>query len=674
MDRFRMLPNYQYHDDDTGILETQYKKEMRNYQIYGNSIQGSLPSEYQEVEYIESSGVQLIDTLVTPSSNIDLEITAQGLNTALENGASDNWATNALQLCFFGASNKIRAIYGNIGVYDFDIDVNSQFNKARINGNGEFYINDNLVYSFKADEFEGSNTICLFGCRYPNVVKTSGRIKNAKIYRNGVLIRNFIPCYRKSDNVIGMYDLISNKFFVEVSGGGAFIKGNNVSDILSPDNPIEIQSVGEKTKNLFDKNNFTKLVNIIPNASTLGFYSNSNSLYIPIEGGKTYTVSGAKFSRFVVCTTVDEPAASVLISNRVDLGAITPSKEIKSLTITADATANYLVVRYHNANTDTYTEQDILDTLQIELSFGKYKIPIEVSGKNLFDINQIINIGKVINNGDGSITVSGYPSATGKFLYQLCPSMKIGQTVTFSMVTTGYHQIYLHNISNGSTRLITNNTSFIVTEDILNSELNFYRNSNGDNATISNIQFEEGTEVTPYEPYQEPQTYNIFLDEPLRKIGNYADYIDFKNGKVVRYIRTLNVKSGTSCNRHTIESTGVSYFQLNGLNTGWQGLVLAPIYKQANIYSFLYNKNPTNNTIAIGSWGSWDSVMTIRDDRFTDIASFKEGIKDIKFYAANSTPIETTIELPKIQLNKGTNIIKVKTAIQPYKVNWQYYK
>ena len=39
MDRFRMLPNYQYHDDGTGILETQYKKEMRDYQIDGNSIQ-----------------------------------------------------------------------------------------------------------------------------------------------------------------------------------------------------------------------------------------------------------------------------------------------------------------------------------------------------------------------------------------------------------------------------------------------------------------------------------------------------------------------------------------------------------------------------------------------------------------------------------------------------------
>jgi hypothetical protein len=33
---------------------------------------------------------------------------------------------------------------------------------------------------------------------------------------------------------------------------------------------------------------------------------------------------------------------------------------------------------------------------------------------------------------------------------------------------------------------------------------------------------------------------NIFLDEPLRKVGEKADYIDFKNGKVVRYIEEDN--------------------------------------------------------------------------------------------------------------------------------------
>lgn len=44
-------------------------------------------------------------------------------------------------------------------------------------------------------------------------------------------IRNFIPCYRKSDNVIGMYDLITKTFY-ENAGTGTFIKGNDINTYI----------------------------------------------------------------------------------------------------------------------------------------------------------------------------------------------------------------------------------------------------------------------------------------------------------------------------------------------------------------------------------------------------------------------------------------------------------
>ena len=46
--------------------------------------------------------------------------------------------------------------------------------------------------------------------------------------RYGFLIYDFIPCYRKSDNVAGMYDLVSEQFFTNV-GTGEFIVGPNVT-------------------------------------------------------------------------------------------------------------------------------------------------------------------------------------------------------------------------------------------------------------------------------------------------------------------------------------------------------------------------------------------------------------------------------------------------------------
>jgi hypothetical protein len=38
------------------------------------------------------------------------------------------------------------------------------------------------------------------------------------------LVRNFIPCYRKSDGVIGFYDTIKKEFCVN-KGKGSFVKG-----------------------------------------------------------------------------------------------------------------------------------------------------------------------------------------------------------------------------------------------------------------------------------------------------------------------------------------------------------------------------------------------------------------------------------------------------------------
>ena len=59
-------------------------------------------------------------------------------------------------------------------------------------------------------------------------------------------------------------------------------------------------------------------------------------------------------------------------------------------------------------------------------------------------------------------------------------------------------------------------------------------------STINQLMLELGTTATEYEPYRVPVTANIYLDEPLRKIGDYADYIDFKGQRVVRKVGVLD--------------------------------------------------------------------------------------------------------------------------------------
>ena len=48
-----------------------------------------------------------------------------------------------------------------------------------------------------------------------------------KIWNNGTQVREMIPCYRKSDTVIWMYDLINNTFYTN-AWSGSFLKWGNV--------------------------------------------------------------------------------------------------------------------------------------------------------------------------------------------------------------------------------------------------------------------------------------------------------------------------------------------------------------------------------------------------------------------------------------------------------------
>ena len=47
-----------------------------------------------------------------------------------------------------------------------------------------------------------------------------------KIWKGDTLLRDFVPCYRKSDNVLGMYDIVEGEFYTN-SGTGQFLAGPN---------------------------------------------------------------------------------------------------------------------------------------------------------------------------------------------------------------------------------------------------------------------------------------------------------------------------------------------------------------------------------------------------------------------------------------------------------------
>ena len=115
-----------------------------------------------------------------------------------------------------------------------------------------------------------------------------------------------------------------------------------------------------KGKNLCDKTNLYEL-NVFINENGMTSNDDAKTLWIPITGGKTYTISNSQaIARFRLCTTQSIPQIGTTTSNYVYGDGET------SLSITTSVSARYLLVYYYLSGTETRTRQSILDALQIE--------------------------------------------------------------------------------------------------------------------------------------------------------------------------------------------------------------------------------------------------------------------------------------------------------------------
>ena len=215
--------------------------DLIDYKIYGNSVQGKLPSEYTQVEYIESTGTQYIDTKVSQSPNLKWIADMQFLESANDNNYHGTMLSDSRFV--FGVYKGLN-VYGTSQYNTTNTNADYQRHIYKLYGSGIFYIDD-LKYVDENPTKTNSLGIPLFARkRSDNTIDaySNARIYNTKFYNDDTLVRNMIPCYRKSDNVIGMYDTVNGVFYTN-AGKGVFKKGNNVTP--TPDTPIEIQSVGD---------------------------------------------------------------------------------------------------------------------------------------------------------------------------------------------------------------------------------------------------------------------------------------------------------------------------------------------------------------------------------------------------------------------------------------------
>lgn len=217
--------------EKSDILKGIYEKNISDESI--NNLYNKKKAEYnpnfsnfQKVEYLESTGTQYIDTGIKCLQTMSCEI---------ENNFKELVGTQ-----LFGAySPPKRTHYGIVNNEVYMPTVQNSVTKEhtfRIDTGYHRYFLSSTVYKYDDEiiasggfEFTNSLNFYLFARNNNESVTNYCKSKTtmAKFWNNNTLVRNFIPCYRKSDNKPGLYDLVENKFYTN-QGTGEFIAGPEI--------------------------------------------------------------------------------------------------------------------------------------------------------------------------------------------------------------------------------------------------------------------------------------------------------------------------------------------------------------------------------------------------------------------------------------------------------------
>lgn len=218
--------------------------------IYNNDVvweKKRLPVEYQEVEYIESNGTQYIDTGIVLNNGcvitLDFLIAESYVNRVIYGWRRKGTYMDPYQAYMGSNPSKVRyiAIGKGSDIYSyppgFEYDVR---NRIVIDSADKQVLVNNLVKDCGADfsngkafDENGSSGIhpylfALNNAGSPLAIGEDIRIYAYSVQYGDELLQSFIPCYRKLDDVIGMYDLVSKQFYTN-HGTGTFIKGPDIN-------------------------------------------------------------------------------------------------------------------------------------------------------------------------------------------------------------------------------------------------------------------------------------------------------------------------------------------------------------------------------------------------------------------------------------------------------------
>ena len=201
------------------LTESDAQGEL-NYLCYG------ITKEYSKVRYLQSNcDGQYIDTGIfsKPNISVAIEVSFDSLKEARwfgggsvvmavrENENEQGW----LPVCV----NNVWSDY-----YKTALETNKKY-EVRLelhDSSYELIVNDEIQQSFERTiNTETNYSMSLFEVTAGSLKKgiLDGRIYSCKISDGDTLVRNFIPCVRKSDSKPGLFDVVNGQFYTNAGTG-----------------------------------------------------------------------------------------------------------------------------------------------------------------------------------------------------------------------------------------------------------------------------------------------------------------------------------------------------------------------------------------------------------------------------------------------------------------------
>lgn len=188
-----------------------------------------LPDGYLELEYIEATGTQYIETNYTPSSTTKVTAKFQ-----LSQKVSEN-------LCLFGVAGQFSfRWFGSLSIFRSNSGDNKDF-PTSIDPIAVHNVSKTATECSIDDEYTVTNTVgtvsaslLIFAQKTTSLTAQNffkGRVFSFSIYDGTDLLHDYVPC-KNSDGEVGLYDLVSKTFLKNV-GTGSFIEGPTVTTSIS---------------------------------------------------------------------------------------------------------------------------------------------------------------------------------------------------------------------------------------------------------------------------------------------------------------------------------------------------------------------------------------------------------------------------------------------------------